>query len=77
VNAWLAIVILVLSAPVSDAATLRLPPALRRAPQAIAQQCPECLATGFMTCGTADVAYAIVLRARRCRAHRAGISPRS
>src|SRR5512139_4157521 len=57
VGGLLAALALVLSVSASDAATLRLPPALRRAPDAIARQCPECLATGFMTCGTADVAY--------------------
>lgn len=49
--------LLMLSASATFAATLRLPPQLRRAPEAIARQCPECVARGFMTCGTADVAY--------------------
>jgi hypothetical protein len=30
---------------------------LRRAPAAIAEQCPECVTAGLMACGTADVAY--------------------
>lgn len=53
----LAAAIIVLGASSAFAATLRLPPQLRRAPEAIARACPECLAQGFMTCGTADVAY--------------------
>lgn len=53
----LAVAALLLSASSAFGATLRLPPQLRRAPPAIARECPECLATGFMTCGTADVAY--------------------
>jgi hypothetical protein len=49
--------LVLLSASVASAATLRLPPQLRRAGDAIGQQCPACIAMGFMACGTRDVAY--------------------
>lgn len=42
---------------VSTAGTLQLPPALRRAPEMIGRECPECQRTGLMACGTADVAF--------------------
>lgn len=46
-----------LGGPAQATYTLQMPPQLRRAGEQIARQCPECMTTGFLTCGTADVAY--------------------